>query len=558
MERGDTAVTLAGADPLDGVHAEERALDVDDLMAMVDVIVPFHVEHNAEAEAVDLLMEVQQLSKLVGLASIDKSNYERICLYLLRCTTFLDSPDDLDEVLKTSYELYKSQEAYTDACRVSLKLGAKEKVEELFSACGDDGIKKQMACIVARSRMVLDLEDDDLNEIIGNVKLGSYFQSLARDLDVLEPKHPDDVYKSKLSDSAFRRGRTAEVAPQSARANLASSFVNGLVNAGFCSDKLLLSEDSEWIYKNKEQGMLSAAASLGLLQMWNIDEGLNVIDKYLYATEGKVKAGATLAIGLIYSGVNDGTDAAAGLLSDYMDTNNTDIKVAAAMGLGIAYAGSCSEMAADALFPLVSDTEGEPSFDVVCAAALSLGQIFVGTCHEDACGTIVQRLMESSETELEQPCARLLLTGLALLFLGAQEKVEGMLEAVQTVEHNISKTATVLLETSAYAGTGNVLKVQQLMHLCAEHFTEETYSDHQSAAVLGISIIAAGEEVGSEMTLRVLDHFLHFGELSVRRAVPLAYAMLHISDPENTVIDSLSRLQRWSITVFGIVQKWMR
>jgi 26S proteasome regulatory subunit N1 len=39
--------------------------DVDDLMTLVDDIVPFQMKHNAEAEAVDLLVEVQQLAKLV-------------------------------------------------------------------------------------------------------------------------------------------------------------------------------------------------------------------------------------------------------------------------------------------------------------------------------------------------------------------------------------------------------------------------------------------------------------------------------------------------------------
>jgi hypothetical protein len=33
---------------------------VDDLMDLVKQIVPFHVKHNAEPEAVDLLMEVQK------------------------------------------------------------------------------------------------------------------------------------------------------------------------------------------------------------------------------------------------------------------------------------------------------------------------------------------------------------------------------------------------------------------------------------------------------------------------------------------------------------------
>merc|ERR1719382_1202812 len=65
---------------------------------------------------------------------------------------------------------------------------------------------------------------------------------------------------------------------------------------------------------------------------------------------------------------------------------------------------------------------------------------------------------------------------------------------------------------------------------------------HQAVAVLGIGMIAMGEEIGSEMALRSLDHILQFGELPLRRAVPIALALLHISNPKVTVIDTLSKL----------------
>jgi len=40
----------------------------------------------------------------------------------------------------------------------------------------------------------------------------------------------------------------------SARQNLAASFVSGLVNAAFCKDKLLTEDGNAWLYKNKEHG----------------------------------------------------------------------------------------------------------------------------------------------------------------------------------------------------------------------------------------------------------------------------------------------------------------
>lgn len=70
-------------------------------------------------------------------------------------------------------------------------------------------------------------------------------------LDIMEPKTPEDVYKSHLENSRppFGGGQV-----DSARQNLAASFVNGFVNAAFGHDKLLMEDGNKWLYKNKEHG----------------------------------------------------------------------------------------------------------------------------------------------------------------------------------------------------------------------------------------------------------------------------------------------------------------
>jgi 26S proteasome regulatory subunit N1 len=291
------------------VLAEDET-DVDDLMTLVDDIVPFQMKHNAEAEAVDLLMEVQQLGKLVKPESpvVDERNYERVCLYLLRCTDFVTDPDDLNNLLTTAYTIYKNQKKYTDALRVALKMDENEKIAELFGDETDAPVvsKKQMAFILARCRSSFTLEDEQLNEIIGNVGLSERFLAVARDMGVLEPKTPEDIYKTHLLEGGMvSRGlRNNTAAPaDSARANLASSFVNCFVNAGCCKDKLMTEEGSNWVFKNKDHGMMSAAASLGMVLLWNVDEGLNQIDKFFHNTEDYIKAGACLAVGVVSSGV---------------------------------------------------------------------------------------------------------------------------------------------------------------------------------------------------------------------------------------------------------------
>merc|ERR1712194_938037 len=176
----------------------------------------------------------------------------------------------------------------------------------------------------------------------------------------------------------------------------------------------------------------------------------------------------------------------------------------------------------------------------VSLAGLALGMIFVGKCDDSVGGSLVQRLMEATPEELDHSHTKFLCLGLGLLFLGRMEKADAMLEALKTVEHKITKYAVIVLETCAYAGSGNVLKIQEMLHQCTEHLTED--AEHQMAAVIGLALIPMGEDVGIEMTLRSFDHLLHYCESPIKRAVPLAIALLHISNPEFAIIDQLSRL----------------
>ena len=450
-------------------------------------------------------------------------------------------------MLQTALEIFRQQQQWFDALRVALRMDNTEIIPDLLRDCKDPTVRRQMCMLLGRHRVnhVVeedDFDDDALNELIGNEKLSEHFLKLAQDLDVVDAKTPEDIYKSHLAETGgfSRRRDTGGAHVDSARANLASTFVNAFVNAGFGHDKLM-TPDNEWLYKNKDHGMLSAAASLGSILLWNVEEGLTQVDKFLYSTEDYVKAGAALAVGILSSGVRNDADPALALLMEHVEGDSHILKCAACTGLGIAYAGTAREDVMELLLPVVEQSEGGPSEMMeVCLAGLALGMIFVGTCDESVGGTIVQRLMEASDEQLEHSHTKYLCLGLALLFCGQMEKAEAMLEALRTIEHKVSKYAVVTLETVAYAGTGNVLKVQEMLHQCAEHLTED--ADHQMAAVIGLGLITMREEVGSEMALRTFDHLLHYCELPIKRAVPLAYAALHISNPDFAVIDQLSRL----------------
>jgi 26S proteasome regulatory subunit N1 len=112
---------------------------------------------------------------------------------------------------------------------------------------------------------------DDLLECLSNTRLSAHFRDFGKELGVADAKSLEDVYKSHLENSSAYHilisellvnvsreigpGATANV--DSARGNLAGTFVNAFVNAGFGNDKLMVEaeEGNSWIYKNKDHGM---------------------------------------------------------------------------------------------------------------------------------------------------------------------------------------------------------------------------------------------------------------------------------------------------------------
>lgn len=66
---------------------------------------------------------------------------------------------------------------------------------------------------------------------------------------------------------------------------------------------------------------------------------------------------------------------------------------------------------------------------------------------------------------------------------------------------------------------------------------------------MGIALIAMAEPLGAQMAGRALEHLLQYGEPAVRRAVPLALAILHASSPDLLAMDTLSRLSHDQVCV---------
>ncbi|EKX73719.1 26S proteasome regulatory subunit 2, putative [Theileria equi strain WA] len=569
----------------------------------IEALTTYWLQNGFEFDAIDLLLEVDRIESIYNKCSNDYDLVTRVSTYLSSIASYAATPLESQRILTVTYDLLLNNDRSAEALRIALKLNDFNKVHSLILSCKNSNVRKQLAFICAGNGIHLNYTMDDLknidsslteadleelNNLSSGEHLSGFFLNLCQELDVLDPKHPSEVFKGYPTKSNLgvttQLGQTISgVSIDSAKENLAHSFVNGFVNCGFGTDLLLKEDGSNWIFKHQEAGLLCAAASVGLLNLWNIDEGLSQIDKYQYSSDSNIKAGAFAAFGLASCGVVSESDPVAGLLMDQIDNQNPTEKLGAILGLGFGYAGSCRENILEILIPCIIDESPSNTLECSVFSAISLGLIFVGTGNQEAAEAIIQTLIEKelgSPQSLDSPLSTMYACALGLLQIGRMEACEPLIEALSALQHPFGKFAITTVESFAFAGSGDVLRIQKLLKCCVGHdaptttvTTEASDGDvdmegnsepkkettkvgfafgsgdestsgsaESSIAILGISLISLSEQVGSAMIARLVEHPLQCGSPYERRAVPLALALVNVSNPNPQVIGMLSKL----------------
>ncbi|XP_076245977.1 26S proteasome non-ATPase regulatory subunit 2 [Calliopsis andreniformis] len=543
------------------------------LTPLVKSIIKFDMKHNAEIQGCDLCLEIDQLNFLGHY--LDSANVERVCRYLEGCAAYSEDTERR-QILQVMAEQYLKFKEYCKATFVALQLADSELVYKCLTTCPDSLTRKQLAFILARQkdsplRKEYQGEDaKDIETILSNGHINTHFHVLARELDILEPKHPNDIYKTWLETSTVRHTEY-----DSARTNLAASFVSGFVHAGFGEDKLMANAEDCWVYKNKDHGMLSATASLGLIHMWDVDGGLVPIDKYLYTSEDFIKSGALLAIGLVNCGIRNECDPAFALLSDYVLSKSATLRIGAVLGLGLAYAGTRRSDVTDLLTSVLADKES--TMEVVALGAIAIGLINVGSANPDVSSVLLQKLLEFTPQQLSDTYSRFLPLSLGMIYMGCRDIIEAPSAALEVLPDPYKLASQTMLQICAYAGTGDVLIVQELLRLCSEptnsdstpatptttpvssccdrprnpeSFNKEAketdakkedskdIGSSQAIATLGVALVGLGE--GKENS-RIFGQIGRYGPIAERRAMPLALGLSSLSNPDLSVVDVLNK-----------------
>ena len=520
-----------------------------DIFALSESLLPFLFKFGHEINAVDLLLEIESLDLLHSF--IDAQNYSRIFTYLLSFVEYTADNVEFESVLNTVYRMARDRADFTNALRVAIRLNDHKRIEATVLACKDQTVRWQLAFQLGRHRLFLlndserhiDLAGDKgVVRIASNELLGKFYLELLKDLDVLAPKKPADIYKNMLE--------AKEQKIDSAQLNLADSFVNGLVNLGSLKETLISesqaqaqtvgSEAKHWITRVKDAGVLSTVASLGLVYMWNFEECSSILAEYFDLKDGFAKAGACIALGLSSSGVWNESDPAKALLEEAVQSPEPCMKLGAAIGLGLAYAASSRADLKETFEALVND-ENLP-IEVCTCAALSLALVFVADCDEDVSNTVLTSLMAFSKESLDKPLAKLMCVALGLNFLGQQKSSEAVLEAVRSVEHPIAKSAELIIEICAYLGSGNILKIQEYLQRASKETEDPQEVELQCIALIGTAFIAGSEVVGNTIIVRMIHQLLHYCSLPLKRVVPIMLTVIGVTNTNIQIVDLLYKL----------------
>ena len=115
-------------------EGDEGKAKREQLTALVQQIIPFQMTHNAEAEACDLLMEIEQLEILEQF--VDEAAHNRVCLYLSSCVPYVPDPENVN-LLKTALSIFRKFNQWPQALRLALQINDHALIEEVFLACKD-------------------------------------------------------------------------------------------------------------------------------------------------------------------------------------------------------------------------------------------------------------------------------------------------------------------------------------------------------------------------------------------------------------------------------------
>eukprot|EP01084_Bolivina_argentea_P066927 122007_1 len=141
----------------------------DSIREIVHEIVSYYMDNNAEADAIDLLLEIERKELIINYCKFH--NHSRVCEYLRSCASYLPPPDDI-QIYKICFNLYLKFKNYFDAIRFALKLDNKKLVRQVMRHLKNQPLMKRQCAYLLGWHQYMgydeneesDISDDEKNE----------------------------------------------------------------------------------------------------------------------------------------------------------------------------------------------------------------------------------------------------------------------------------------------------------------------------------------------------------------------------------------------------------
>ncbi|CRK38385.1 hypothetical protein BN1708_016626, partial [Verticillium longisporum] len=165
--------------------------DTKDLVDLALILVPTFLQSNGEADAVDLMSELEIIEQLPNY--VDENTYARVCLYMVSMVNLLTYPDN-ELFLKTAHDIYITYKQYTQAMVLAIRLNDIDLIKADFDKAQDPALKKQLGFLYSINVVSiftvgrigrLELGAVSLATMTATITCYAPFQGLATSLDTL-------------------------------------------------------------------------------------------------------------------------------------------------------------------------------------------------------------------------------------------------------------------------------------------------------------------------------------------------------------------------------------
>ncbi|KAL7722527.1 19S cap proteasome S2 subunit [Entamoeba marina] len=523
----------------------------ENLLNVAKKLIAFHIEHNSEQDAIDFCIETNNLLLLDDF--VENARFEKLFLYATSCASYYPEPQDLDIYMFLLRNALK-QHRDADAIRLMIKTNTFIGLQELIAYRKDDkAALMQIGYLLNRIRddsIYQNINDETVRSCMGNTTLTHQFKMLTDALNLQDAKTATSIC------TAAPPPARVSVAPKEdspEMKELGLCVASCLCNSGYGYDSLIHSDPS-YIANSRSEIQLAAAAGMGLLHLWK-PEDVEQFTEFIASDSMYVRAGALLGIGTCCSSVNYDVDFAQVFLLEKIGSESSAVERKMSLfGLGIAYAGTRKPEMKDALISVLNDINNV-GFETAAHAAIALGMIFVGTMDGEIADHILSVIFSNDGNEefLKSVSCKMLICGLGFLHLCCGEKAALVLDTVRALPSPANQYAMLVVSSCSYAGTSNILRVQQLMEACGKHETESDDENKNESeisacgpAILGVALALMSDEFSTDLSCRLIEEVQRYGESSIKKFIPFALALTSLGKAKIPLLEQLTRLAHGS------------